>query len=139
MARKLRDGGLVRCSGTSPLSDVTSAVNRGISRLPMRINAAGACGQDGSTLDNQQGAPFDTLPDIDEFVTALRKRLYDSHSNLTLEIGTAAKLRLEAWMDRRTEREHRKLWLGLSFDDRGTPSFRGIPAGVDSVLELTPI
>lgn len=105
----------------------------------MRINVAGTCGQVGSTLDNQQGAPSDTLPDIDEFVTALRKQFYESHPNLPLEIGTVAKLRLEAWMDRRIEREHRKLWLRLSFDDRGTPSFRGIPAGVDSVLELTPI
>jgi hypothetical protein len=139
MARKPSDGGLVGCSGTLPLSDVTSGSKRRMPRLPMRINLTGACGQVGSTLEDQQHAPGDTLFDIDKFATALHNQLHHSHSNLTLETGTAAELRLGAWMGQRLEPEDRGLSLQLTFDDRGTPSYRGMPAGVDSVLELTPI
>jgi hypothetical protein len=139
MAREPRDGGLVGFSGTSPLSDVTSGSKRHMPRLPMRINLTGACGQVGSTLEDQQHAPGDTLFEIDEFATALHKQPRHSHSNLTLETGTAAELRIGAWMGQRLEPEHRELLLQLPFDDRGTPSYRGMPAGVRPVLGLTPI
>lgn len=139
MAREPRDGALVGCSGTLPVSDVTSGSKRRMPRLPIRINLTGACRQVGATLEDQQHAPGDTLFDIDKLATALHKQLHHSHSNLTLETGTAAKLRLGAWMGQRLEPEHRGLLPQLTFDDCGTPAYRGMPAGVDSVLELTPI
>ena len=139
MACEPRDGGLVGFSGTPPLSDVTSGSKRRMLRLPMRINLTGACGQVGSTLEDQQHAPGDTLFDIDNFATALHKQMHHSHSNLTLETGTAAESRFEAWMGQRLAPEHGGLLLELPFDDRGTRSYRGMPAGVDSVLGLTPI
>lgn len=46
--------------------------------------------------------------------------------------------RLEACMDQRLAREHREFLLALTFDPKGTPIARGLPAGVDLVLELQP-
>jgi len=54
-----------------------------------------------------------------------------------LERKTLAEDRYAAFMDERFEREHREFLLGLTFDDKGQALHRGIPAGVDLVLELT--
>ena len=42
----------------------------------------------------------------------------------------------QACMDRKLEREHREFLLALTFDERGTPLYKGVPAGIDLVLEL---
>ncbi len=43
----------------------------------------------------------------------------------------------KACMDRRLEREHREFLLSLTWDKRGTPFYKGIPAGIDLTLELS--
>jgi SAM-dependent methyltransferase len=45
----------------------------------------------------------------------------------------------QACMDRRLAREHREFLLSLTFDERGWPMYRGVPAGINLVLELRPI
>lgn len=54
------------------------------------------------------------------------------------EMQMASEHRLKACMDQRLERVHREFLLALTFDERGTPLYRGVPAGVDLVLELQP-
>ncbi len=52
------------------------------------------------------------------------------------EMQQAQQLRYQACMDMRLERDHREFLLALTYDERGTPLYRGIPAGVDLVIEL---
>lgn len=52
--------------------------------------------------------------------------------------GISYAARYEACMDQRLEREHREFLLALTIDDRGTPIYQGVPAGIDLVIELTP-
>jgi ubiquinone/menaquinone biosynthesis C-methylase UbiE len=54
------------------------------------------------------------------------------------EMQQLQQARYQACMDMRLEREHREFLLELTFDIRGTPLYRGIPAGVDLVMELRP-
>jgi SAM-dependent methyltransferase len=53
------------------------------------------------------------------------------------EMQLAQQCRYQACMDQRLEREHREFLLALTFDQGGTPLYRGVPAGVDLVLELS--
>jgi SAM-dependent methyltransferase len=43
----------------------------------------------------------------------------------------------EACMDPRLEREHRQFLLQLTYDEKGVPIYKGIPAGIDLVFELS--
>lgn len=54
------------------------------------------------------------------------------------EMQQEQQMRYQACMDLRLEREHREFLLELTFDERRVPHYRGVPAGVDLVLELTP-
>jgi len=54
------------------------------------------------------------------------------------EMQQLQQARYQACMDIRLEREHREFLLELTFDRRGTPLYRGVPAGVDLVMELRP-
>lgn len=54
------------------------------------------------------------------------------------EMQQVFQVRHQACMDLRLEREHREFLLKLTFDNRGIPLYRGVPAGVDLVMELTP-
>lgn len=52
------------------------------------------------------------------------------------ELGASVLFR--ACMDERLERPHREFLIGLTQDEHGTLLHRGIPAGVDLVMELRP-
>lgn len=67
----------------------------------------------------------------------LNARLLGAACSL-FEMQTASQTRYQACMDQRLERVHREFLLALTFDQRGTPLYRDVPAGVDLVLELTP-
>lgn len=54
------------------------------------------------------------------------------------EMQQAHQHRFLACMDQRLERLHREFILELTYDERGVPMYRGVPAGVDLVLELQP-
>jgi SAM-dependent methyltransferase len=43
----------------------------------------------------------------------------------------------ESCMDPRLEREHRQFLLQLTYDEKGVPVYKGIPAGIDLVFELS--
>lgn len=55
------------------------------------------------------------------------------------EMQQAQQFRYQACMDMRLERDHREFLLQLTFDERGTPLYRGVPAGIDLVIELLPM
>lgn len=54
------------------------------------------------------------------------------------EMQLVHQIRYEACMNQKLERLHREFLLELTFDERGTPLYKGVPAGVDLVLELEP-
>lgn len=55
------------------------------------------------------------------------------------EMQQCQQSRYQACMDQALERGHREFLLALTFDERGTPVYQGLPAGIDLVLELTPL